>query len=683
MNKIISSNETNNNYNNENDLDIDLNVDENIILNNNKLIYKKKKINSKKSLDINKKGNTIKEDIKSNNNNYIKIDDIYESYDKDFTILDNKIPQNLINCNNLSENNINNNENKNNNKNNNQMTINLNNYNFQNIINSNIINNSNSKGNNNLDIIKNKEENNSGDNILEDYNISKTFKKNLIKKESDILDFENIELPKESQFGEFTEINCPIILDNNKKEEKQKQINEKNNQNNILFDFYNNRATGIKKSVNNNYLYFFNTNPENDFERQKLYKTCINLRSKKNNINIIKIMAVLKSSNNQTWKDNLKSLVSSLYYNSYGLSKTFDKMSPVLPLYIFNYRVEHIFEEEINRLLKSYLYMSYRSGFVNLNSIGCADYTSDCGWGCMLRCCQMILSKGLIQKKICDFFKKKYSIIDNKCIDNIRRQILCLFNDNYLPSEEIKNHPDFKLFWKKYFELTKTNSEYNSISEIIPPYSIHILCKLGKFAGEYTSDIQIIRLFQQINSQIFNDINIEFFESGYISKKKLVTKFCEEYTDFNSNYLDTITYNGIDYIFKKGGIIFISFRLGLYDLEPSYYDVIPLLFKKFHNNLGFVSGKKNRAYYFIGVQGNNKLIFADPHYNQQITNNSDRDYESYYTDYLYLLDIKDLSAELTLGIGIFSSRQFTQFLDDLKWFKDNLKDLNLISFEKD
>jgi hypothetical protein len=194
-------------------------------------------------------------------------------------------------------------------------------------------------------------------------------------------------------------------------------------------------------------------------------------------------------------------------------------MSPVLPLYIFSYRVEHIFEEEINRLLKSYLYMSYRSGFVNLNCIGCADYTSDCGWGCMLRCCQMILSKGLIQKKICDFFKKKYSIIDNKCIDNIRRQILCLFNDNYLPSEEIKNHPDFKLFWKKYFELTKTNSEYNSISEIIPPYSIHILCKLGKFAGEYTSDIQIIRLFQQINSQIFNDINIEFFESGYISKK--------------------------------------------------------------------------------------------------------------------------------------------------------------------
>ena len=96
-----------------------------------------------------------------------------------------------------------------------------------------------------------------------------------------------------------------------------------------------------------------------------------------------------------------------------------------------------------------------------------------------------------------------------------------------------------------------------------------------------------------------------------------------------------------------------------------------------------MSGKKNRAYYFIGIQGNNKLIFVDPHYNQQTTNNSDKDYESYYTDNLYLLDIKDLSEELTLGIGIFNSKHFTQLFDDIKWFNDNLKDINLITIGKD
>ena len=46
------------------------------------------------------------------------------------------------------------------------------------------------------------------------------------------------------------------------------------------------------------------------------------------------------------------------------------------------------------------------------------------------------------------------------------------------------------------------------------------------------------------------------------------------------------------------------------------------------------------------------------------------------------MDIKDLSSELTLGIGIFNSNQFTQFLDDLNWFKENFKG-QLIHFEKD
>jgi hypothetical protein len=224
---------------------------------------------------------------------------------------------------------------------------------------------------------------------------------------------------------------------------------------------------------------------------------------------------------------------------------------------------------------------------------------------------------------------------------------------------------------------------FSQEATVIPPYSIHLLCKLGKCAGEYVSDIKMIKIISQINSQIFDDMNIVFFESGYISRKKLITNFCEEYTDFNSNYLDTITYNGVDYIFKKGGIVFISFRLGLLNLDPSFYEIIPLLFKQFHNNLGFVSGKSKRAFYFIGIQGNDKLIFVDPHYNQQLTNNFDKDYESYYTDNYYLMDIKDLSSELTLGIGIFNSLHFTQFLDDLIWFNNNTREHHLIIIDKE
>ena len=663
---------------------------------------------SDNEIDNNSFGDKLVESIVLNKNNLEEevnnekiIDEInnFKNKEEDFESIDNSLDNNLEKKKNSLNNNINinnYNDNKNKEKNKDINITNINNYNFHTIKKENNINN---YFTNNESIIKQsnnnekntnnnngKKEQNNNDNILGEYNLSKAFKKNLVKKETEmIFDFENIELPKESQKGEFTEINCPYILDN-KEQQLQEEKNGKLFRDKILQNFCGNKTSILNKNYNSNYLNFFDENTNETFSSGSdlVFKTCINLRSKKNDLDIVKIMAVLKSSNNHSWKDNLKSLVSSLVYNGYGLTKKFDIEEPDFPLYIFDERFENNIRDEINVLLKSYLYMSYRSGFVNLNSIGCGDYTSDCGWGCMLRCCQMILSKGLIQKKKHDYYKNKNQLIDNYCLDNMRRQILTLFNDNFLPAAEVKNNPDYKMFWKKYNNLTKTNSEYNSISEVIPPYSIHILTKLGKCAGEYTSDLKTIKIISQINIQLFKeDMNILTFECGYISRKKLITNFCEEYTDFNFSYLDTITYNGIDYIFKKGGLVFISFRWGLYNLDPMFYKVIPLLFKKFHNNLGFVSGKKNRAYYFIGIDGNNKLIFADPHYNQQITNDVDKDYQSYYTENLYLLDIKDMSSELILGIGIFNSVQFTQFFDDLKWFSDNLKELNIINLEKD
>lgn len=321
--------------------------------------------------------------------------------------------------------------------------------------------------------------------------------------------------------------------------------------------------------------------------------------------------------------------------------------------------------------------MSYRSGLINLNNLGLENCTSDCGWGCMLRCCQMLLSKGLIQKKIYDFFSKGNRLLNNDIMTKIRKEVLCLFNDNYLNLELVREHPDFENFWRKYENIARNEPAYNSISQIIPPYSIHILCKLGNFTGKYTSNIKIINLFCQINSYLFNNIKLLHFESGDISRKKLLNSLCKECTDFNNK--DIITYNGVDYQFQKPGIIFISLRLGLYNLDPSFYDFIPLIFSKFRNNFGIIGGIKKRAYYFIGMQGNDKLIFVDPHYTQETKDNSEQYYETYFTENLYLLNIKEMRNQFSLGIGVFNNQQFNQFLEDAKWFSENFN--NFIRFE--
>lgn len=49
--------------------------------------------------------------------------------------------------------------------------------------------------------------------------------------------------------------------------------------------------------------------------------------------------------------------------------------------------------EEIRKDIRSRLWFSYRKGFV---SIGDTGITSDKGWGCMLRCGQMVMAQALL-----------------------------------------------------------------------------------------------------------------------------------------------------------------------------------------------------------------------------------------------------------------------------------------------
>ena len=487
------------------------------------------------------------------------------------------------------------------------------------------------------------------------------------KEKNEILDFEKIEL-KEEMKGDFTEISISSLT-SKKSKTKEEQIED---QNKLLLSIY--------QELN---LFNINENPNFLFSNNNFSKTCINLGRNNHKYNIVKIMSVLKSTKINSWKDNFKSLMSTIYYNGYALAKKFDKKNPDIPLYIFDTKIEKVVKTELNFLFKTFLYMSYRSGLVNLKCIGGGDFTSDCGWGCMLRCSQMMLSKGLIQKKINDYFKNKNSYINFKTLEKIRKETLFLFSDHYLQIKEIKTHPDFKHYWELYKKLIKTNSEYKLISEVIPPYSIHILCLLGQMSGEYTSDLKMVKLFTKINSQLFPNFNILHFQSGFISFKKLISSFCEENKSNKLNNIDNITYNGINYSFKKEGIVFITFRFGLTELDPNYYDIIPLFFEKFRNNIGFVSGKKNKAYYFVGIDSNKRLIFFDPHYNQQISGNIEKDYESYFTENVYLLDINNLSSELTLGIGIYNSVQLKQFLEDIEWFANNYKEKYVVYLTQD
>jgi hypothetical protein len=142
----------------------------------------------------------------------------------------------------------------------------------------------------------------------------------------------------------------------------------------------------------------------------------------------------------------------------------------------------------------------------------------------------------------------------------------------------------------------------------------------------------------------------------------------------NENKNKTIyNYYGREFIFDRAGFVFISFRLGLQTLDESYYNIIPIIFSKIHNNIGFVSGKKNRAYYFVGYNGDGKLIFADPHFNQKVEEYNDN-LLSYNVPELYILKVNELSGELTLGIAISDLDDFKLLVEDLEYLSSNFPD---------
>ena len=390
------------------------------------------------------------------------------------------------------------------------------------------------------------------------------------------------------------------------------------------------------------------------------------LNCNKIKVNLWDLIPISSSIKKTTKSGLMKNFVSTIVYN--GI-KGNDKFNPATkqPIILYD-KLQNKKEENIfKKIQESFIYMSYRTGLVNTSFLrgGKNNYTSDCGWGCMLRCCQMMLSRGLIKMKRHQF---KVSNPGDKKMDimKVRKELIFLFYDKFI---EITNIANNEQIFDIYRQLLK---EKHEVVEIIPPYSIYILTLLGNCPNVFTSDYKMISCFLKINKTLFNDyIRMIHFKNAFVKTIKIFQTFCKKIENKKEEKdipkENIIEYNSDKYVFEKGGLIFISLRLGLHKIETNYLEMVPKLFNNLHNNIGFVSGKKKRAFYFIGMKGE-KLIFADPHFNQNIEQD-ENNFPTYTVKEIFKTTTKELSSELTVGVAIFSKEELDQFLLDLQWFK--------------
>ena len=373
------------------------------------------------------------------------------------------------------------------------------------------------------------------------------------------------------------------------------------------------------------------------------------------------------------WSNTLFNFKDSLKFNYLPTNSKFIPCKSFSTVHIF-YKEYNMNEEKtmtyLNNELKKIIYISYRNNYKpQINIKNNTEYTSDCGWGCMIRSSQMLFAKILFE-----IFKYKYEINNEKEKETLLKYIIPFFMDNNLNITG-----EYYMYMENY--LTKlinfSQAKNLGIITIDPPFSIHKICILGEIynrtCGEWFSDFELPKIYNIINENfnIIPYLNIIHFITEIELYKVIENCFLPNDKKEKKNKGDILYYEDEkEYIFNKMGVIFVSLRLGVNDVSSDYFPSIKKLFDCLQF-VGFIGGKVNAASYFIGFV-DDYLLFLDPHYNQtSITELNNESFNTYLQKDIYKLPFSSLQTALTVGFLFRNINEFRQLYAFLKKFNEN------------
>lgn len=296
------------------------------------------------------------------------------------------------------------------------------------------------------------------------------------------------------------------------------------------------------------------------------------------------------------------------------------------PLWLLGRKYSTIYDlEDLRHSIKSLLWLTYRKNFP---AIGGTGPTSDQGWGCMLRCGQMVLAQSLISRHLGKDWRWNPEHLEP---DYVR--ILRMFQD--------KKTSPFSI----HQIALMGNSEGKSVSQWFGPNTIaHVLKKLVVY-DEWTGSIIHVAMD---NTVIMDDI------------KKICCKKIPE----KSN-LDVRNRKGDEKYTEKYRwqplLLFIPLRLGLTDINPIYNRGLKTCFV-LSSSLGIIGGRPNHALYFVGVVGN-EVIFLDPHTTQCAVDldKEEMDDSSYHSPVSGRMDISQLDPSIALCFYFDTEAEFNNW----------------------
>ncbi|XP_048369609.1 cysteine protease ATG4A [Sphaerodactylus townsendi] len=232
------------------------------------------------------------------------------------------------------------------------------------------------------------------------------------------------------------------------------------------------------------------------------------------------------------------------------------------------------------------LWFTYRRKF---SPIGGTGPSSDAGWGCMLRCGQMMLAQALICRHLGrDWLWEKHG----KQPEEYHRILHCFL--------------DRKDCCYSIHQMAQMGvGEGKSIGEWFGPNTVaQVLKKLALF-DEWNSLAVYVSMD---NTVVIEDIK----KMCWFPSQSCPGAHCSSLLP--KNVLGRSKSPGDFCCSWKPLLLIVPLRLGINHINPVYVDAFKECFKM-PQSLGALGGKPNNAYYFIGFLGN-ELMYLDPHTTQ-------------------------------------------------------------------
>ncbi|KAG0090875.1 Cysteine protease atg4 [Podila epicladia] len=265
------------------------------------------------------------------------------------------------------------------------------------------------------------------------------------------------------------------------------------------------------------------------------------------------------------------------------------------------------------------IWCTYRHSYAPIKP---SNFTTDVGWGCMLRSGQGLLANALA--------------------------IQFMGRDWSRPVPGDAN-------WEVYVRvLSWFLDDMNAKS----PFSVHRIALLGKQLGKNIGEW----FGPSTTSQVTKALVHNFPESGlgvYVTTDGVVYKDqVEEAATLKKN-------DGFGHL-----LILVTIRLGIDKLNPIYNDAIKTTFE-FPQSLGIAGGRPSSSYYFVGYQGDD-LFYLDPHHSRCMVEAKEsseyvaEDFATYHCEVVRKIDINSIDPSMLLAFYCRDRSDFDSFCERVK-----------------